>query len=200
MHPASLVIDRRSILSAMVLGGHRKRSIILVSVLGAISMAVAIALNIGWIVVNLRTGLLLVFGVLSFLVLMAGLGLNTIFLIREIRRNEQHDAFINAVTHELKTPVASMKLYLQTLQQRDISEEKRREFVEIMLADSDRLQSTIDQVLLAGKTGSGGKSRAVGEVDLVEVVEECLKLAGERHHLTGGELAFVDNIPRGRRP
>ena len=48
--------------------------------------------------------------------------LNTIFLVREIRRNEQHDSFINAVTHELKTPVASIRLYLQTLQTRELDD------------------------------------------------------------------------------
>ena len=46
--------------------------------------------------------------------------LNTIFLVREIRRNEQQDSFLNAVTHELKTPVASIRLYLQTLQTREL--------------------------------------------------------------------------------
>ena len=80
--------------------------------------------------------------------------LNTIFLVREIRRNEQHDSFINAVTHELKTPVASIRLYLQTLQTRELDEEKRREFYRIMLEDSDRLLQTIEQVLRAGSSGS----------------------------------------------
>ena len=48
--------------------------------------------------------------------------LNTIFLVREIRRNEQHDSFINAVTHELKTPITSIRLYLETMQRREIDE------------------------------------------------------------------------------
>ena len=54
--------------------------------------------------------------------------LNTSFLVREIRRNEQHDSFINAVTHELKTPITSIRLYLETLQRRDVDEEQRQEF------------------------------------------------------------------------
>ena len=85
--------------------------------------------------------------------------LNTIFLVREIRRNEQHEAFINAVTHELKTPVASMKLYLQTLQNRQVDEAKRQEFYGVMLEDSDRLLGTIEQVLRAGQLGAQAPPR-----------------------------------------
>ncbi len=81
--------------------------------------------------------------------------LNTIFLVREIRRNEQHDAFINAVTHELKTPVASIRLYLETLQTRAVDEAKRKEFYGIMLEDSDRLLGTIEQILRTGRIGVG---------------------------------------------
>ena len=103
---------------------------------------------------NWRRGVLAILGVIFFLVIIAGLVLNTIFLVREIRRNEQHDSFINAVTHELKTPVASIRLYLQTLQTRELDEDKRREFYRIMLEDSDRLLHTIDQVLRAGSAGS----------------------------------------------
>ncbi len=80
--------------------------------------------------------------------------LNTTFLVREIRRNEQHDAFINAVTHELKTPVASIRLYLETLQTRPVDEAKRQEFYRTMVEDSDRLLATIEQVLRTGRIGS----------------------------------------------
>ena len=181
----------------MVPGDVRRRKVVLVWLLGALLIAVAIALNIGWIVVNWRTGLLLLFGIISFAVLIAGLVLNTAFLIREIKRTEQHDAFIHAVTHELKTPLASITLYLQTLRQRDVGEEKRQEFIDTMLADSERLQSTIDQVLLAGKTSTARRVVNPTDVDLSEVIDECVTVAGKRHHLENGEVRVVDRLPAG---
>ena len=181
-------------LVTVIAGGQRERSIWAVAVLGSVLIALAVALNVGWVVSNWRSGLLLAFGVLCFAVLIAGVTLNTVFLIREIRRNEQHDAFINAVTHELKTPLASIRLFLQTLQQRDLAKEKQAEFIDVMLADSERLQSTIDQVLLAGKIGAPARTLSVAEVDLSEIVRECLALAGRRHSLTNGELKLVDEL------
>ena len=132
----------------------RRRSVIFFTVLGICLVAFAVTLNISWIVLNWHRGVLVVLGIVFFIPIIAGMVLNTIFLVREIRRNEQHDSFINAVTHELKTPVASIRLYLQTLQTRDLDEDKRREFYRIMLEDSDRLLQTIEQVLQAGSSGS----------------------------------------------
>jgi signal transduction histidine kinase len=178
-------------------GGTRKRAVVLVWLLGAGLIAVAIGLNISFIVVNWRTGLLLLVGVISFAVLIGGLALNTVFLIREIRKSEQHDAFIHAVTHELKTPLASIKLYLQTLRQREFDPEKRRELIDTMLEDSDRLQQTIDQILLAGKTGAARRVDNPTDVDVSDIVGECVALAGRRHHLVDGEVRLVDQVPHG---
>jgi signal transduction histidine kinase len=178
-------------------GGTRKRAVVLVWLLGAGLIAVAIGLNISFIVVNWRTGLLLLVGVISFAVLIGGLALNTVFLIREIRKSEQHDAFIHAVTHELKTPLASIKLYLQTLRQREFEPEKRRDLIDTILEDSDRLQQTIDQILLAGKTGAARRVDNPTDVDVSDIVGECVALAGRRHHLVDGEVRLVDQIPHG---
>jgi signal transduction histidine kinase len=178
-------------------GGTRKRAVVLVWLLGAGLIAVAIGLNVSFIVVNWRTGLLLLVGVISFAVLIGGLALNTVFLIREIRKSEQHDAFIHAVTHELKTPLASIKLYLQTLRQREFDPEKRRDLIDTMLEDSDRLQQTIDQILLAGKTGAARRVDNPIDVDVSDIVGECVALAGRRHHLVDGEVRLVDQVPHG---
>jgi two-component system, OmpR family, sensor histidine kinase SenX3 len=176
----------------MVKGGRQKSKFVFAA-LGACVVALAVALNIGWIVLHWRTGILLALGVLFFLIIITGVVLNTIFLIREIRRNEQHDAFINAVTHELKTPVASIRLYLQTLQTREIEEAKRREFYDIMLADSGRLMTTIEQVLRAARN-SQTKQVNRSPVDLREVVQECMELTRLRHHLPPEAFDYRDSV------
>src|SRR3954465_3679365 len=134
--------------------GGRRKSIVFFIVLGVFLVAGVVALNVGWIILNWREAGLLIAGLIGFPLIITRGGLNTIFFVREIRRNEQHEAFINAVTHELKTPVASMKLYLQTLQNRQVDDAKRQEFYETMLEDSDRLLATIEQVLRAAQMGA----------------------------------------------
>ena len=103
----------------------RRGTIVFFLCLGIGLVALAVALNVGWILLNWREVALLVLGVIFFGLIIGGLVLNTIFLVREIRRSEQHYSFINAVTHELKTPIASIRLYLETLQRREVDELER---------------------------------------------------------------------------
>src|SRR6187431_1755649 len=173
----------------------RRRSVIFFTVLGVCLVILALTLNISWIVLNWRRGVLAVLGVIFFLLIIAGMVIYTIFLVREIRRNEQHDSFINAVTHELKTPVASIRLYLETLQSRDLDDAKRREFYQIMLEDSDRLLHTIEQVLRAGATGSILRRSARSRLDLAQIARECVELARTRFHLGPDALEYVERTP-----
>jgi len=170
----------------------RKRRAIFFTILGICLVAAAVTLNVGWLLINWRESLLVVFGSIFFLVIIAGVVVFTIFLVREIRRNEQHDSFINAVTHELKTPVASIRLHLQTLQMRELDEAKRREFYRIMLEDSDRLLHTIDQVLTAGATGSILRRTAKTRLDLAQIARESVDLARTRFHLGDEALEYVE--------
>lgn len=177
----------------------RRKSIAFFITLGASLVAVAVALNVGWIILNWREVALLVFGIIFFLLIISGLVLNTTFLIREIRRNEQHDAFINAVTHELKTPITSIRLYLETLQKHDISESQRREFYSVMLADSDRLLHTVEQVLRAGRAGHRRRRINPTIIDLGEMVRECVDLTRIRYNLSVGAVSFAES-GNGERP
>jgi two-component system sensor histidine kinase SenX3 len=172
---------------------RRRKSVAFFITLGASLVLLAVALNVGWIILNMREVVLLVLGIIFFLVLIFGLVLNTTFLIREIRRNEQHDAFINAVTHELKTPIASIRLYLETLQTRDVDEARRREFYNIMLADSDRLLQTVEQVLRAGRTGHRRRRIANSVISVDEMVRECLELTRVRYGLNEAHLVYSES-------
>jgi len=182
----------------MAVSGRRK-SIAFFITLGACLVALAIALNVGWILLNAREIALLVFGIIFFLLIITGVVLNTTFLIREIRRNEQHDAFINAVTHELKTPLASIRLYLQTLKQRDIEEDKRQEFYDVMLADNDRLLQTVEQVLRAGRSGHRRRKINLRKLDVGQLVRECVDLTRVRYHLGPDAVSFAESA-NGERP
>src|SRR6202007_2497914 len=130
----------------------RRGTIVFFVCLGIGLVALAVALNVGWIILNWRLRVLLFFGVIFFALIIAGMIVNTSFLVHEIRRNEQHDSFINAVTHELKTPITSIRLYLEPLQRRELDDEQRQKFYRLMLLDSDRLLGTVEQVLAAGQS------------------------------------------------
>ncbi len=162
---------------------RRRKSAIFFLVLGICLIALAVALNVGWILLNLREVALLVLGIVFFALIITGIILNTVFLVREIRRSEQHDAFLNSVTHELKTPIASIKLYLETLRSRDVAPEKRNEFYDIMLADSDRLLQTVEQVLTAGQTREKKRMKSVTEVDIPAVLNDAIAIVRSRYNL-----------------
>ena len=174
----------------------RTRAIVFFIALGACLVGLAVFLNVSWIVVNWRRDVWLVLGIIFFGVIIAGVVVNTIFLVREIRRNEQQDSFLNAVTHELKTPVTSIRLYLETLQSRGIDDQQRRDFYRIMLEDADRLLATIEQVLKAGEARQGSHQKHWQEVNFTAIVEETAELARLRHNLPPQILRFGAE-PRG---
>jgi signal transduction histidine kinase len=175
----------------------RSKAIAFFVILGICLVALAVALNVGWIILNWREGVLLFFGVIFFLLIIAGMIVNTSFLVHEIRRNEQHDSFINAVTHELKTPVASIRLHLETLQRRELAEPQRQDFYRIMLHDTDRLLGTVEQVLRAGQAGDRKAGREKAKVDFRQLVRDCMELARTRHHLQPEALRFEDSAMNG---
>lgn len=179
-----------SIFSFTFLVMRRRKTAIFFLVLGICLVALAVALNVGWILLNLREVALLVFGIIFFALIITGLILNTIFLVREIRRNEHHDAFLNAVTHELKTPIASIKLYLETLKTRDVTDAKRREFYDIMIDDSNRLLNTVEQVLQASRTREKNRPLNVSPIALGELLAESIRIVRTRYKLSEPAIKF----------
>lgn len=173
----------------------RAKTIAFFITMGTCLVGAAVALNVSWILLNWRRVGLLVLGVVFFCAIIAGLVLNTIFLVREVRRNEQQDSFLNAVTHELKTPITSLRLYLQTLERRKISEDQRSNFYRLMLEDTDRLLGTVEQVLKAGEVRQRSARKNWQELNFSAVTEESLELARLRHGLAPEELHFSGPLP-----
>jgi two-component system, OmpR family, sensor histidine kinase SenX3 len=167
---------------------RRRGAIAFFITLGALTVGLAVTLNIGWILLNKRAVALAVFGVILFAALIAGVVLNTVFLIREIRRNERQDSFLNAVTHELKTPIASIRLYLETLQRRATTEEQKQEFYTIMLSDSDRLLATVEQVLKAGQLGQRHRQQNRTLINLESLIADCVAITLKRYDLPADSI------------
>jgi signal transduction histidine kinase len=173
---------------------RRRGAIAFFITFGCLLVGVLIALNIGWILLNERTVALAVLGIILFAILIAGVVLNTVFLVREIRRNERQDSFLNAVTHELKTPIASIRLYLETLQRRPVDEAQRQQFYANMLSDSDRLLGTVEQVLKAGELGQRHRQQNRVLIDFASLIDDCIAITLQRHHLSP-EAIVLEPVP-----
>ncbi len=171
----------------------RRRSIGIPLTIGIVVLVLAVALAVGWPVVvvsdlasaarglsGIQLGLLVLGGVVSAL-LLVGLGLLLAWLVREMRFNQRQQAFLDAVTHEMKTPLASLRLYLDTLARHDPAPERRREFLGRMGEDVDRLHHTVEQILVAARAEERKPLRE--RVDLREVLLDCAAEVRARHHL-----------------
>jgi two-component system, OmpR family, sensor histidine kinase SenX3 len=163
---------------------RRGRAMFFFIALGVCMVGVAVTLNVGWIILNWRRLAPLVIGIPFFGLLIAGVIVNTIFLVREVRRNEQQDSFLNAVTHELKTPITSIRLYLDTMRRRETTREQQLEFFAVMSEDTDRLMATVEQVLKAGEMGQRARSQIRERVDMAQLVEQAVTTAVLRYHLS----------------
>jgi signal transduction histidine kinase len=172
---------------------RRRGTIAFFITLGAILVGLTITQS-AWLLLNERTVAFAILGIILFAALIAGVVLNTIFLVREVRRNERQDSFLNAVTHELKTPIASIRLYLETLQRRPVDERQRQEFYKIMLSDSDRLLATVEQVLKAGELGQRHRQQNRTVINLESLVADCITITLQRHHLPEGSI-ILEPIP-----
>ncbi len=172
----------------------RRRSIGYPLALGITLAVVAAALAVGWqllVVFNLepvKPGLtplhwtLVTLGSMFFLLLIVGLLLLCIWLVREMRFNQRQEAFLDAVTHEMKTPLASLRLYLETLTRHDLPPDRQASFLERMSQDVERLEETVKQVLVVARTDDHGKAK-FKLVDMQELLEECIHELRELHSL-----------------
>ncbi|HEY9722059.1 MAG TPA: HAMP domain-containing sensor histidine kinase [Oscillatoriaceae cyanobacterium] len=129
------------------------------------------------------TWIFLASGYLLFLAVIVGLILFIISLARQIRMNQRQQNFIDAVTHELKSPLTSLKLHLETMRMRELPPEMRERFTSLMLADVERLNGLIDHVLEAARVDHKRREAAFEEIELVPLLEAAIAVARTRHNL-----------------
>ncbi len=172
-----------------------RRSIGLPLTIGIVLVLLALVLAVAWnlvVVSDLRpvaeqlTALhwvLLVLGSLFFALLIAGLSLLCAWLVREMRQSQRQQAFLDAVTHEMKTPLASLRLYVDTLRRHELESERRAEFLGRMGEDVDRLERTVEQVLAAARAAARARRPRREAVDLTTVLEDAVRDVRERYRL-----------------
>lgn len=176
--------------------------------IGIVSMVLVLALAVGWQVLVWRddSGLasgfsrvdavLFVLGSVFFLLVLGGLVWLCVKLVLEMRLNQSQRAFLDAVTHELKTPLASFRLGLETLGRHELPPTQRGEFIGRMGEDLDRLERTVTQVLSAARAEETGPSRAPREVvEIRGLLREHIDELLERHNLLGGSVRFEEREP-----
>jgi signal transduction histidine kinase len=172
---------------------NRNRSIKVPIVLGAITVVLALALMVGWILVIFRNidlskqvvanHWLMAGGVVSIVVIVTVLVLFSVFLVREALEGRRQVGFIDSVTHELKSPLASLKLAVQTLDRRELSAEQRRQLHQMMLDDVDRLTAFIDDILVASRLGHGPGDGSVTNVALRDLAERVAERVRQRQRV-----------------
>jgi signal transduction histidine kinase len=152
--------------------------------LAIVMMTLLLILTVGWVLLAvfgaLKAGrfagwywVLLTVGTAFIVVLLVGVILYLILSIKAINLNRRQSNFIDSVTHELKSLIASMKLYLQTLARRHVSEDERSAFYGFMLEDVERLDRLINHLLDAGRAEAGGNRGDAEEVPLAPLLHQC---------------------------
>jgi signal transduction histidine kinase len=184
-----------------------RRSIGFPLTIGIVLSLLAIALLVAWqilVVSDLRpvaqgltavSWLLLILGTLFFSLIILGLGLLCAWLIREMRHNQRQQAFLDAVTHEMKTPLASLRLYVDTLSLHDPSPAQRQEFLTRMGDDVERLDRTVSQVLAAARAEEHPRDVRRASVELAPLLERCVQEIQTRHRLPDAAVR-LEPVPR----
>ncbi len=172
-----------------------RRSTVTPLTIGIVLMLLLLSLAAGWQVLvwtdrpdaapSLRPSdwLLLVLGSLFFLVVMVGLLWMCVWLVREMQLNQRQRAFLDAVTHEMRTPLSSFRLYLDTLRHRDPPAAQRERFLDKMREDLDRLEQTVEHVLVAARSEEARGTPFRENVDLLSLIDSCIADVRERHKL-----------------
>jgi len=146
-------------------------------------MTLNVTLMVCWIVLLARsTGWgALIIGVIVFTLILVGLSFYLFLIIKEVRLNQRQANFVDSVTHELKSPIASLKLYLETLEMRTVTDEQRAKFYHVMGEELDRLDHLITQLLEVGRLDAIGAQSEPEDIPLEAMLHKCGAAACAHH-------------------
>ncbi len=171
-----------------------RRSLRLPITLGVVMIVLLVTLTVLWV-------LLAVFGALSgpgwaplfwtflplgtafLLFVLVGVVMYLTLSVKAINLTRRQSNFVDSVTHELKSPITSLKLYLQTLSRRRVSDREQQDFCRFMLADVERLDQLIDHLLDAARLERTELRREAEDVDVAKLIVHCATMSCIRYRV-----------------
>lgn len=171
----------------------KRRSLSVPIILASVAVALSIALLVGWTIFAVNSGntTIMVLGIISFVVIMTVIISSAAFLVREIMEVRRQTTFIDAVTHELKSPLASLRLCAETLGRKELDESRREQLRTMMITDVERLVNVVDGILEATRLVAGRTAVNRAQIDLPELLDECTTTIERRHRLDEGLLEIT---------
>lgn len=181
------------------------RSISRPIVLSSVAVLLTVTVLVGWILVIRENQSLtrefwgnywlLAAGIVSLALIMCVLVLFSVSLVRQIIEGRRQQMFIDSVTHELKSPLASIKLCLDTMERAGLSQEQNRELRQMMHNDVERLSVFVDDILQSSRIAHGLRSQTWVRVDMVQLLSAAIESIRRRYQLPAE--AFVLHAPDG---
>ena len=137
----------------------------------------------------------LVLGAVALAISLFGISFYAFLTIKEIQLNRRQANFVDSVTHELKTPIAALQLYLDTLLMRDLDPKDRRKFYRTMETELERLNQLINQLLEVGRLDEIGSQTDAEHVELLPLLEASADASCRQHQLEFDEVFQIEGAP-----
>ncbi|MEO1991569.1 MAG: HAMP domain-containing sensor histidine kinase [Pirellulales bacterium] len=173
-------------------------------VLGVVLIGSIIALGIGWVLVSIAAALgsnnaifywaAMGVGVALLVLVLVGVIIYLALTLKAIALSQRQSNFIDSVTHELKSPLASLQLYLQTLTRRSVTKDQQADFHRFMLQDVERLDTLIDHLLDAAKTLQRRKNDSKEMTAMLPVLKRASETAIQRHNVMASSVQLRSNV------